>query len=102
TLEPLTQDHHDGLIDAARDGQLWQLWYTNIPQPDRMRAEIDRRLGLQESGSMLPFVTRRNATGRLIGMTTFMNADPYNRRLEIGSTWNAQSAHRTGTNTESK
>lgn len=102
TLEPLTQDHHDGLIEAAGDGQLWQLWYTSVPEPDRMRAEIARRLGLRQSGSMLPFATRRNDTGRLIGMTTFMNVDPHNRRLEIGSTWTARSAQGTGANTDSK
>lgn len=102
TLEPLTPDHHDGLNDAARDGRLWQLWYTSVPHPEHMRTEIDRRLGLQRAGSMLPFATRRKDTGRLIGMTTFMNADASNRRVEIGSTWNAQSAQRTGANADAK
>lgn len=102
TLEPLRQDHHDGLVDAARDGELWRLWYTSVPRAQDMRQEIDRRLGLQAVGSMLPFTARRNDTGRVIGMTTYMHADPVNRRLEIGSTWNAVSAQRTGTNTESK
>jgi RimJ/RimL family protein N-acetyltransferase len=51
---------------------------------------------------MLPFTTRRKDSGAILGMTTFMNADPVNRRVEIGSTWNARSAQRTGTNTESK
>ncbi len=102
TLEPLRQDHHDGLVDAARDGELWRLWYTSVPRAQDMRQEIDRRLGLQAAGSMLPFTARRNDTGRVIGMTTYMHADPVNRRLEIGSTWNAVSAQRTGTNTESK
>ncbi len=102
TLEPLRQDHHDGLVDAARDGELWWLWYTSVPRAQDMRQEIDRRLGLQAAGSMLPFTARRNDTGRVIGMTTYMHADPVNRRLEIGSTWNSVSAQRTGTNTESK
>jgi RimJ/RimL family protein N-acetyltransferase len=102
TLEPLSQEHHDGLVEAACDGDLWDLWYTSIPRPEGMRAEIDRRVGLREAGTMLPFTTRRNDTGRIIGMTTYMNVDAANRRLEIGSTWNARSAQRTGTNTESK
>lgn len=102
TLEPLAQEHHDELNDAVRDGQLWQLWYTSVPRPEHMRAEIGRRLELQRAGSMLPFATRRNDTGCLIGMTTFMNADAGNRRVEIGSTWNAQSAQRTGANADSK
>ncbi len=102
TLEPLSQAHHDDLVEAARDGDLWDLWYTSIPRPEGMRAEIDRRVGLREAGTMLPFTARRNDTGRIIGMTTYTNIDVANRRVEIGSTWNAQSAQRTGTNTESK
>ena len=102
TLEPLARDHHDGLVAAAADGQLWNLWYTSVPEPAGMAAEIGRRLALQASGSMLPFTVRRNDTGVIIGMTTMMNVDAVNRRVEIGSTWNAASAQRTGTNTESK
>ena len=52
TLRPLAHKHHDGLVEAVRDGDLWQLWYTSIPTPERMAAEIERRLGLQASGSM--------------------------------------------------
>ncbi|GHG52291.1 GCN5 family N-acetyltransferase [Sinomonas cellulolyticus] len=102
SLEPLAQSHRAELEDAVRDGELWNLWYTSVPRPEGMAAEIDRRLALQEAGSMLPFVTRRAADDRVIGMTTYMNADAANRRLEIGSTWNAAGAHGTGTNAESK
>lgn len=101
-LEPLSQHHHDGLVAAAQDGELWNLWYTTVPRPEAMRAEIDRRLALQAEGSMLAFSTRRLDTGAIIGMTTFMNVDATHRHVEIGSTWNAASAQRTGTNTESK
>ncbi|MFJ4209660.1 GNAT family N-acetyltransferase [Paenarthrobacter sp. NPDC089675] len=102
TLEPLAPEHHDGLVDAARDGDLWKLWYTSVPTPKGMAAEIERRLGLQEAGSMLPFATRLNSTGKLIGMTTYMNIDADTPRVEIGSTWNAASSHGTGTNPDSK
>ncbi|OZD67385.1 N-acetyltransferase [Rhodococcus sp. 06-1059B-a] len=102
TLEPLSHDHLEGLSDAVRDGELWNLWYTSVPRPENMAAEIDRRLGLLDAQSMLPFTVRRNDTGQIIGMTTYMNADAANRRLEIGSTWNATSAQRSGTNTASK
>jgi RimJ/RimL family protein N-acetyltransferase len=102
TLEPLSRDHEDGLTAAAADGELWNLWYTSVPAPGGMSAEIDRRLSLQATGSMLPFTARRNDSGAVIGMTTFMNVDAANRHVEIGSTWNARSAQRTGTNTESK
>lgn len=87
---------------AAEDGELWNLWYTSVPRPEGMAAEIERRLALQAAGAMLPFTARRNDTGAAVGMTTFMNIDAANRRVEIGSTWNARSSHRTGTNTESK
>ncbi|BAK75281.1 putative amino-acid acetyltransferase [Pseudogulbenkiania sp. NH8B] len=101
-LEPLTLEHHDGLAAAVRDGELWRLWYTAIPTPDGMRAEIERRLTLWEQGSMLPFAIRRLDSGELCGMTTFMNVEQERRRVEIGSTWYAQSAQRTAINTECK
>ena len=100
-LEPLAPEHHDELVAAVRDGDLWTLWYTAIPSPETMRAEIARRLDLQARGSMLPFTTR-DANGRAVGMTTFMNIDAANRRVEIGSTWTARSAQRGPLNTECK
>src|SRR4051812_3239221 len=92
TLEPLSHDHHDGLVEATRDGQLWRLWYTSIPSPEGMHAEIERRLGLQKDGMMSPWTVRNNATGQIVGMTTYMNIDATYRRVEIGSTWYAQTA----------
>ncbi len=101
SLEPLAREHHDALADAVRDGELWKLWYTAIPSPDGMAAEIERRLALQAVGSMLPFATR-DATGRVVGMTTYMHLDAANRRLEIGSTWTAASVQRSPFNTDCK
>jgi RimJ/RimL family protein N-acetyltransferase len=100
-LEPLAQVHRDGLIEAVKDGELWRLWYTAIPSPENMEKEIDRRLGLQKAGSMLPF-TVFDADGRIAGMTTYMNIDAVNRRVEIGSTWYAKRVQRTALNTEAK
>ena len=107
TLEPLSLDHHDGLVAAASDGELWNLWYTSVPRPEAMKAEIERRLAAQESGSMVPFTTRLNdpatgAPGKVVGMTTYMNIDAGLPRVEIGSTWNAASVQGTGTNPDSK
>ena len=102
TLEPLAAEHHDELVEAVRDGEMWRRWYARVPSPDGMAAEIQRRLELQRQGSMLPFTARRTDTGRVIGMTTFMHIDATTPRVEIGSTWNAESAHGTGTNPESK
>src|ERR1700680_4039893 len=92
-LKPLSQDHCDGLTEAVKDGELWKLWYTFIPRPEDMRKEIDRRLGLQAAGAMLPF-TVVDAEGKIAGMTTYMNVDAPNRRVEIGSPWDAQRAAR--------
>ncbi|HEY4318128.1 MAG TPA: GNAT family protein [Herbaspirillum sp.] len=102
TLEPLAAAHLDGLRAAVADGELWKLWYTTVPTPDRMEAEIERRLALQENGAMQPFTVRRNDSGTICGMTTYMDIDAANRRVEIGSTWTAASAQRSGVNTESK
>ena len=101
TLEPLSLAHEADATEAVKDGELWQLWYTAIPAPERMGAEIERRLGLQAAGSMLPF-TVFDAAGRIVGMTTFMNIDAANRRVEIGSTWYAAGAQRTPLNTQCK
>jgi len=101
-LEPLTHAHHDDLVDAVRDGELWNHWYTAIPTPEGMSAEIARRLDLQAKGSMCPFAVVDPATGRAVGMTTFINIDAANRRVEIGSTWYRQSVQRTPLNTEAK
>jgi RimJ/RimL family protein N-acetyltransferase len=102
TLEPLAQTHHDALIEAVNDGELWKLWYTKVPKPESMRADIERRFDLQAKGSMLPFIVIANSTGKVVGMTTYMNVDADNRRVEIGSTWYAKSVQRTGLNTECK
>lgn len=101
-LEPLGAEHHDALVQAVQDGDLWQLWYTAIPTPEGMSAEIERRLDLQTKGSMCPFAVIDPATGQAVGMTTYMNIDAANRRVEIGSTWYRQSVQRTPLNTEAK
>ncbi|MFJ6417686.1 GNAT family N-acetyltransferase [Paeniglutamicibacter sp. NPDC091659] len=102
TLEPLTHEHHDELVDAVRDGEVWNLWYTVVPTPEKMRAEIERRLAEQAAGTMLPFVSRRNSDGLVLGMTTYMAIDASMPRVEIGSTWNRASASGTGTNVDAK
>jgi N-acetyltransferase len=100
-LEPLSHDHRDGLVAAAKDGDLWKLWYTTIPRAEDMTKEIDRRLGLQKAGTMLPW-TVFDADGEIAGMTTYMNVDAGNRRVEIGSTWYAKRVQRSALNTQCK
>jgi RimJ/RimL family protein N-acetyltransferase len=100
-LEPLSHQHLDGLREAVKDGELWKLWYTLIPRPEDMAKEIERRLSLQAAGSMLPF-TVFDAAGKIAGMTTYMNVDAANRRVEIGSTWYARRVQRSALNTQCK
>ncbi len=100
-LEPLSHDHRDRLIAAVKDGELWKLWYTSVPSPEGMAKEIDRRLSLQATGSMLPF-TVFDAEGNVAGMTTYMNVDAANRRVEIGSTWYTKRVQRSPLNTQCK
>jgi RimJ/RimL family protein N-acetyltransferase len=102
SLLPLSQAHHADLIEALNDGELWNLWYTNIPAPDQLAAEIRRRLALHQQGAMVPFAVVEVSSNQAVGMTTFMNLDAANRRLEIGATWYRNRVQRTGVNTECK
>src|SRR5215210_3354047 len=86
TLEPLHPDHHDELVVAASDGRLWELWYTSVPSPGTMRADIAGKLAQQVAGTMQPFAVRRLDTGAMVGMTTYCNVDAEVPRLEIGHT----------------
>jgi N-acetyltransferase len=101
-LDPMQPEDRDGLVDAASDGELWTLGYTQVPSPDQMRDAIARYLAEQAAGTMLPLTVRRRRDGRVIGMSTYCHADAANRRVEIGYTWFAKSTHRSGTNAESK
>lgn len=100
SLVPLNAAHLDDLTQAVKDGELWKHWYTFIPAPEQMQTEIERRLDLRALGSMCPFTVIVN--GKAVGMTTYMNIDTPNRRLEIGATWYASSVQRSGINTECK
>jgi len=99
-LVPLSMAHHDALIEAVKDGELWRHWYTFIPTPEKMADEISRRLNLHQQGSMLPFAVLQD--GKAVGMTTYMNIDAPNNRVEIGSTWYRANVQRSSLNTECK
>jgi RimJ/RimL family protein N-acetyltransferase len=102
TLIPLSHEHHDDLVEAVSDGNLYNLWYTFVPEPSKLKENINLRLKMQQEASMLPFAVIDNQSTKAIGMTTFMNIDRENRRVEIGGTWYRKSAQRTGINTECK
>jgi len=102
TLAPLAPEHRADLVEAVEDGELWKIWYTTIPAPGAMGSEIERRLGLQAKGTMLPFAVIETASGRAVGMTTYLNVEPAQRRVEIGATWYRKRVQRSALNTECK
>ena len=102
TVEPLARSHEEGIRAAAADGELWQLWYTSVPAPDKTSHWLELALDMREKQGAMPFVVRDNASGDVIGSTRYFNVDAHNRRLEIGHTWYAKRAQRTAINTECK
>jgi len=101
-LEPLTDEHHDGLAAAATDGRLWELWFTSVPGPDGVRDYIAEALAGQGVGHMLPWAVRDLESGAIIGSTRYHDIVPKIDRVEIGYTWYAQSRQRTRVNTSCK
>jgi RimJ/RimL family protein N-acetyltransferase len=101
-LEPLTDEHHDGLAAAATDGRLWELWFTSVPAPDGVRGYIAEALDGQKLGHMLPWAVRELESGTIIGSTRYHDIVPRIDRVEIGYTWYAQSRQRTHVNTTCK
>lgn len=102
SLEALAPEHEPELAEAVAEDDLYKVWFTRLPSPDGMGAEIEDRLAAHGAGRIVPWTIRRVADGRAVGMTTFLNIRPDHRRLEIGSTWIASSAQGTGVNTEVK
>jgi RimJ/RimL family protein N-acetyltransferase len=100
-LEPLRPEHAEGLRAAASDGRLWELTYTNVPEPGDVEAWLDAALAKQAAGEQLAF-TVRAADGRIVGSTRYYELLPDTPRLCIGDTWYAKSVQRTGLNTEAK
>lgn len=101
-LRPLVPEHEGALLEAAADGELWNLKVTVVPGPQTVRQYIAAALARKREGSAMPYVIVRKDTGRIVGSTRYWKIDAANRRLEIGSTWLSASAQRTGINTEAK
>ena len=102
TLEPMSPSHVDDLAAAVRDGELWKAWYALIAAPEEWPTEVERRIEQQRTGQAAPWAIRRNDTGAVCGLTTYLNPAPEHRRLEIGSTWLARSAQGTRVNPAAK
>jgi RimJ/RimL family protein N-acetyltransferase len=101
-IEPMAPEHHDELVAAASDGELWKLWFTSVPRPEAMKDWIAAALAQREDSGAMPFVIRRLADGKLVGATRYFNISAANRRLEIGHTFYSRSVQRSAVNTESK
>jgi RimJ/RimL family protein N-acetyltransferase len=101
-LEPLSSKHEKGLAEAAKDGKLWELWYTSVPEPDKAGAYIDTALEGQEAGHMLPWAVLEAKTGTVLGSTRYHDIVREADRVEIGWTWYAQRVQRSHVNTVCK
>jgi RimJ/RimL family protein N-acetyltransferase len=101
-LEPLADEHHAALADAAADGRLWELWFTFIPPPEEMRGYVADALAGQRDGHMLPWVVRDAVTGEVLGTTRYHDIAPRIDRVEIGYTWYRASRQRSNVNTTCK
>lgn len=101
-LLPLCPEHRTALLEAAADGNLWELWYTSVPSVDTIDAYLETACSQQKEGRAIPFVVWHKEQQKVIGSTRFCNLDVSNRRLEIGFTWYAQSYQRTAVNTRCK
>ncbi len=101
-LEPLALAHEAGLRAAAADGELWKLRITSVPEPEATRAYIESALAMREQGHRFAFAVVNDATGQVLGSTSYHDIVPAVKRMEIGYTWYAKSVQRTHVNTTAK
>ena len=101
-LEPLSKEHEKGLAEAAKDGKLWELWFTSVPEPEKAGAYIETALAGQKAGHMLPWAVLDVHTGVVLGSTRYHDIIPEADRVEIGWTWYAQRVQRSHVNTVCK
>ena len=102
SVEPLGREHEEALQRAVADGELWRLWYTTVPPPEKMDQYIAIALDMRERLDAMPFVVREKSSGEIVGCTRYFNVDATNRRLEIGHTWYSKRVQRGPINTECK
>ena len=101
-LEPLALSHEDGLRAAAADGELWKLRITSVPEPHETRAYIETELKMRADGNRFAFAVVDDATGTVLGTTSYHDILPAVKRVEIGWTWYRKSAQRSHVNTTAK
>ena len=101
-LEPLSREHEKGLVQAAQDGKLWELWYTSVPEPEKTQTYIETALAGQKAGDMLPWTVVEAKSGEVIGSTRYHDIIAAADRVEIGYTWYAKRWQRSHVNTACK
>jgi N-acetyltransferase len=101
-LEPLSKDHEEGLIEAAKDGKLWELFFTSVPEPEKTAKYVEEAILGRDRGDMLPWAVRDLKTGEIVGSTRYHDIIALADRVEIGYTWYAQRCQRTHVNTACK
>jgi RimJ/RimL family protein N-acetyltransferase len=101
-LEPLSREHAAGLAEAAKDGRLWELFFTSVPAVAQVQAYISGALAGQEKGDMLPWAVRDLKSGAIVGSTRYHDIIAAADRVEIGWTWYAQRVQRSHVNTACK
>ena len=101
-LEPLSREHEKGLIEAAKDGRLWELWFTSVPEPEKTLAYVDAALAGQKAGHMLPWAVLDARSGTVLGSTRYHDIIAEADRVEIGYTWYAGRWQRSHVNTSCK
>ena len=101
-LEPISPAHADGLAAAAADGRLWELWFTAVPEPERVAQYVTDALAGQQAGHMLPWAVRELGSGAIVGSTRYHDIVAPIDRVEIGYTWYAASWQRSHVNTACK
>ena len=101
-LEPLGLEHEEGLRAAAQDGELWKIRVTSVPEPENTKLYIEQALTMRAAGSRMAFAVVDEATGKVLGCTSYHDIVPALKRVEIGYTWYAQSVQRTHVNSSCK
>jgi len=101
-LVPLELAHEAGLREAAADGELWKLRITSVPDPQGTRKYIQDALDGRAAGHRFAFAVVDQATGAVLGSSSYHDILPAVKRLEIGYTWYARRCQRTHVNTTAK
>ena len=101
-LVPLALAHEEGLRAAAADGELWQIRVTSVPEPQETRGYIETALQMREAGNRFAFAVTDEATGTVLGSTSYHDILPAVKRVEVGYTWYAKRCQRTHVNTTCK